>query len=431
MSIYAERRAKVLAQMPSHSIAILPGNTLIPRNGDATYPFRQNSDFYYLTGFNEPNACAVLIKDTQEFILFNQPRNPAMERWDGYRAGQEGAIKDFGAHKSFADSEIASNLMSLIQGCECLYFTYGRSQHWDKLIFKLIDDLRGKVRSGVAVPTEVVDLETIIHEMRLIKSEHELALMSKAAQISVDAHLSLMRQCQPEMYEYQLEAEFISRCIAQGARYQAYQPIIASGENSCVLHYIANFRKLHDHELLLVDAGCEYDHYASDITRTYPTNGRFSKEQSAIYELVLAAQMRALEILQPGILWPELQKNIIEIITQGLVDLKILQGDVKELIANKAYSEFYMHNSGHWLGLDVHDVGRYKIGDEWRKLKENMVLTVEPGIYIAPNTPKVDPKWYGIGVRIEDDVVVKKAGPEILSHGLPKTIAEVERAMRG
>ena len=286
------------------------------------------------------------------------------------------------------------------------------------------------MRSGLQVPEIMVNIESILHEMRLIKSPEEIELMRTAAQISAQGHLHLMKMCKPGLFEYQLEGKFVGECMVQGARFQAYTSIVAGGAHACILHYTQNDMRLNDGDLVLIDAGCEYDNYASDITRTYPVNGKFSPAQKAIYELVLSAQLAAIALIKPGLPWPRMQEKIIQIITEGLVELKILQGKVDELIEKKAHRAFYMHNSGHWLGLDVHDVGAYKIGDAWRELAENMTLTVEPGIYITPGTEDVDPKWWGIGVRIEDDVRVTQDGVEILSHGLPKTIADIEDVMQ-
>lgn len=430
-SEFAKRRKQFMQKMGASGIAILPSAPSANRNGDYDYPYRQNSDFYYLTGFEEPEAVAILIPKRKdgEFILFNRARDRETEIWEGVRAGQKGACTTFGADESFPFSELEKRLPELLVGRPEIYYSLGVDKIFDKTMLDAVNKVRGKIRSGYQSPLAFVDPIATIHEMRLIKSPAEIKLMRKAAQISVDGHLKAMQRCKPGMHEYQLEAELMYEFQRQGARFPAYTSIVGSGANSCILHYNTNNQPIKNNDLVLIDAGCEYQNYASDITRTFPANGVFSPEQHAIYEIVLEAQLAAIRAVKPGLEWPVLQKMIVKIITQGLLDLGILKGKLQDLIDKKEYFKFYMHNSGHWLGLDVHDVGRYKIDGKWRKLKAGMVLTVEPGIYISSDTPGVNKRWHNIGVRIEDDVLVTQTGHDILSKGLPKTIADVEAVM--
>lgn len=425
---YAERRQRLFNAMGKGAIAVIASGNEILRNGDAHFPFRVHSDFYYLTGFNEPEAIAVFMpgRAQGEYILFNRPRDPLMETWNGRRAGQEGAVKQYGADQAFSIDEFAEKFPHLLAECQRVYYPIGRQPEVDEAVLKAVDFTRKKVRSGYIAPLEFINLEHIIHEMRLIKSPAELEVMRKAGAISVIAHKRAMAKCRPGMYEYQLEAEMRYEFYNHGSKAPAYNFIIGSGENSCILHYNENDAQLKDGEVVLIDAGCEYENYASDITRTFPVNGRFTPEQRAVYEAVLQAQLAVIAAIKPGMRWNETHELGVRKITEGLVQIGLLQGNVDELIASKAYDKFYMHLTGHFIGIDVHDVGTYKEDGEWRVLKPGMAFTVEPGIYIAPNTPGVDKKWWNIGVRIEDDVVVTETGCEILTPGLPKTVAEIE-----
>jgi Xaa-Pro aminopeptidase len=396
MAEYKTRRQKILDKLNPASIAILNGEKIKFRNQDTEYPFRQSSDFYYLTGFKEPDATLILIKDGKgqsEFILFCRPLKPEEEIWTGARFGTDGAKEIFGADRAFSNTELANVLPGLLEG------------------------------------KKQIDILPFIHELRLIKSEIEIKKMKRAAEISVKAHKILMERCKPNTMEYELEGEFLHTCIAESAREMAYPSIVAGGDNACTLHYTTNDKTLKSGDLVLVDAGCEYDYYASDITRTYPINGHYSDEQKALYELVLKSQEAAIAVVRPGVLWNKPQEVIVEILVKGLVELGILTGEVEKLIETKAYQRFYMHTSGHWLGLDVHDVGGYKIDSEWRKFQPGMVFTIEPGLYIGRNEPDVDPKWYGIGIRIEDDVLVTESGCEVLTGELPKTVADVQATL--
>lgn len=428
---FAKRRQQLMQKMGNDSVAIIPTTHEIIRNGDSHYAFRPSSDFYYLTGFAEPDAIAVLLPDNAngKYILFNRANDALHERWNGKRAGQLGAINEFGADESFPITEFAQRLPELLAGRSQVYFPIGRDFQFDQQVLSAVNTICNKVRSSLATPISFKNIETELHEMRLIKSADEIAMMRKAAQISAQAHKRLMQMCRPGLYEYHLQAELLHEFCQNGALDIAYESIIGSGANACILHYRDNKAPLKDGDLVLIDAGCEYGYYASDVTRTFPINGRFTAEQRAIYEIVLAAHDAAIAAVRPGLSWHSMQATCVKVITEGLVKLGLLHGNVEELINKQAYLNFYMHNSGHWLGLDVHDAGNYKIQGEWRKLETGMVFTVEPGIYIAANTPHIDPKWWNIGVRIEDDILVTENGYEILSVQAPTTIEEIEALM--
>lgn len=430
MMEFAKRRKALMRQIGPNGIVILPSAPAVQRNGDYDYPYRQNSDFYYLTGFNEPESVMVLAPNRKEgeFILFNRVKNRAEEIWTGWRTGQEGACKNFLADQAFPIHELEARLPELLEGREEIHYPVGIDKNFDKILLGGLNKIRNKIRSGLQSPIAFVDIVNSLHEMRLIKTPEEIKLMRKAAEISAAAHVRAMRACKPGMYEYELEAELSYEFQRHGARYVAYASIIGSGANSCILHYNDNNQKIADGSIVLIDAGAEYDCYAADITRTFPANGRFSPEQKAIYDIVLEAQLAGIKAIKPGASFDASQTAIVKIITEGLVELGILKGKVSELIEKKAYFDYYMHKSGHWLGLDVHDVGRYKVNGKWRKLEPGMVLTVEPGIYIAADS-KAHKRWHNIGVRIEDDILVTKTGRDVLSHGAPKTIAEIESLM--
>lgn len=429
---YARRRKNFMAQMEENSIAILPSGSPSIRNRDAEYKFRQDSDFLYLTGFNEPESVLVLMPNREhgECIYFCRERDAERELWDGYRQGPEGVCKNFGADDAFPITDIDEILPGLLEGKSRVYYSMGRRADFDKKLMDWINALRGKARSGAHPPGEFSDLEHLLHEMRLFKSAAELRIMKAAANISACAHERAMRVCAPGMMEYQLEAEYIHEFLRSGAQAAAYNTIVGAGKNACILHYVENDTVINEGDLVLVDAGCELNGYAADITRTFPANGKFSSSQQALYELVLAAQQAAIEVIKPGRHWSDGHDLTVEVITQGLVDLKILNGEVSELIETGAYKDFYMHRAGHWLGMDVHDVGDYKIHDEWRLLEPGMVMTVEPGIYVADNNTNVSAKWRGIGIRIEDDVVVTKKGYEIITDDVCKTVPAIEKLMK-
>lgn len=430
-SEYARRRKALMAQMEPNSIAILPAAPVATRNRDVEYVYRQESNFQYLSGFPEPEAVIVLIPGRAhgQYVLFCRERNPERELWDGLRAGQEGAIRDFGADDAFPITDIDDILPGLIEGRERVYSAMGSNPEFDRHLMEWINTIRSKASLGAQPPNEFVALDHLLHDMRLYKSAAEIKVMRHAAQISARAHVRAMQASRAGLHEYSLEAELDYEFRKSGAKMPAYGSIVASGDNSCILHYQQNDAVLKDGDLVLIDAGCEIDCYASDISRTFPVSGKFSPEQKAIYELVLASQEAAFADIAPNKHWNQAHEATVRVITAGLVDLGLLQGEVDELIASEAYKAFYMHRAGHWLGLDVHDVGEYKVGGEWRVLEAGMTLTVEPGIYISPNNLNVAKKWRGIGVRIEDDVVVTKHGCDILTGDVPKTVADIEALM--
>jgi Xaa-Pro aminopeptidase len=429
---YKARRKQLAQHLPAGSIAVIPAAHEAPRNGDTYYRFRQDSNFYYLTGFNEPDALLVLVAgDKDHSILFSRPRNPIEERWTGTRLGQEGAIAELGMSEAFPIASLTEQLPLLLIGKSAVYCAMARNPELEKIIMDAVLIVKNQVRRGIKAPESLCDLEPILGEMRLFKSDAEVELMRQAARISVAAHIRAMRECKKLQHEYQLEAELTYEFARQGCRSVAYDTIVGSGENACVLHYTDNNHPLRSGDLVLIDAGGEYENYAADITRTFPVSGQFSPEQKSIYELVLKSQKAGIAAVKPGCPWYAVQQIIIRILTEGLCELGILKGDVDDLIANEAYKEFYMHNSGHWLGLDVHDSGVYKINGDWRPLEPGMVLTVEPGLYISSHSPGVDKRWWGIGVRIEDDVLVTASGHEVLTGALPVDVAEIEALMRG
>lgn len=436
MNEFMTRRNKLAAQMPTDSIAILLGG-IISENSYGTYRFRQNSDFIYLTNFVESNAAMALCKDdkgTVSFVLFNAPRDPVLEVWDGKRVGIDGARSEYHADAAYDINDIDNVMPELLANKQVIYYPLGADGNFDSKILNWLNAAKKSLnKNGTAtikanfVPNCLQDILPLIHELRLFKSDLEIEYMRQAASISAVAHLKLMQQRQPGQFEYQLEAIFNAHCLNAGCRNLAYNSIVASGNNSCTLHYIANDQKLCAGDLILVDAGGEYNYYASDITRTFPVTGKFTPAQKAIYELVLTAQLAGIEQVKPGNTYNKVQETMVDIIVHGLIKLGLLQGDPKQLIQEQAYRKYYMHGGGHWLGLDTHDVGKYRIDNKWRKFQPGMVLTVEPGIYIANTLTDIDSKWHGIGVRIEDDVLVTKKGNEVLSHAAPKTIADIER----
>jgi len=428
---YQQRRQDLINHMEPNSIAILASANPLLRNGDSEYRFRQSSDLHYLTGFDEAHAVLVLIpgREKGECLLFCQEKDPLKELWNGRLLGPDAAILQLGVDDAFPITDIDDILPGLIEGCERVYYAMGKDEQFDHRVMEWVKVVRLKVRSGVHSPGEFMVLDHLLHEMRLIKSKAELDIMRESGQIAVRAHKRAMQVSKPGLFEYQVEAEFMHEFFRSGCRAPAYTSIVAGGANACILHYNENNMVLNNGDLLLIDAGCEYEYYASDITRTFPVNGRFSPEQKAIYELVLTAQLAAIEQVKPGNHWNDPHDTTVKVLTAGLVELGLLQGEVDKLIESGAYRDFYMHRAGHWLGMDVHDCGNYKIDGKWRQLEPGMVLTVEPGLYVAVNNEKVEPRWRGIGVRIEDDVAVTRSGYEVLTSGLPKTVAEIETFM--
>ncbi|HXQ64900.1 MAG TPA: Xaa-Pro aminopeptidase [Steroidobacteraceae bacterium] len=429
---FARRRRQLMRMMGRDAIAILPAAAVKRRNGDVEYGYRQDSDFQFLTGFPEPEAVAVLIphRPHGEYVLFCRERDPARELWDGDRAGQNGAVKQYGADDAFPIGDIDEILPGLLESRSRVCYTMGLNPEFDQRVIGWVNGLRAQAKHGLHTPQEFVALDHLLHDMRLYKSRSELATMRRAASIAVGAHLRAMRRAAPGVMEYEIAAELVHEFNRHRADL-AYQPIVGGGPNACVLHYRDNAAELRDGDLLLIDAGCELDCYASDITRTFPVNGRFSPAQRAVYEVVLAAQHAAIAKCVAGNHWNEPHDAAVRVITHGLVKLGILHGRPAKLIKDGAYKEFFMHRTGHWLGLDVHDVGDYKVGDAWRVLEPGMVLTVEPGIYIAPGAHRVAKQFRGIGVRIEDDVAITRGEPEVLSGELVKQPDAIERFLAG
>ncbi len=424
-------RQTLLQNMVNNSVAIIPSAALKVRNRDCEFPFRQDSDFFYLSGFTEDDAVLVLRKtdDKSESILFCQSKNKEMEIWTGFRLGPDAAVDALGVDRAFATSELSKCLPELLADIQSVYALWGSDKEWDQKFIQAIEQVKLKVRTGITAPTGMLAIEPLLHEQRLIKSSAEIDLMTQAAQISAQAHIKAMQLVKPGMFEYMLEGEIRHHCAMQGSRFDAYTSIVGSGENACILHYNNNDEKIHDGDLILIDAGCEVNHYASDITRTFPANGTFNTEQRALYQIVLDAQLAGIEQVKPGNNYNAPHEAVVQVITQGLVDLGLLKGEVSELIAQEAYKPFFMHKTGHWLGLDVHDVGAYKIKGQWRDLQAGMLLTVEPGIYVAVDELTVDEKWRGIGIRIEDDILVTDTGHKVLSKDVPKSIDAIETLM--
>jgi len=430
---FIARREQLMSQVGAGNIAIISSANTRTRNRDVDYPFRQDSDFFYLTGFNEPNAVAVFIPEREqgEYILFCKEYDQKKALWEGAHAGLEGATEHFKADDAFPFEDVSDILPGLLENKAKVFYPMGRDASFDHQLMEWITHIRSQTRTGVTAPAELVSLEPMLHEMRLIKSTAEIELMRQAADVSVQAHIRAMQQCRAGLYEYQIESELVHEFMQQGLRHVAYPSIVAGGKNACVLHYVENKSPLNDGDLLLIDAGAECDHYAADITRTFPVNGRFSTEQAALYQLVLDAQLAAIEEIKPDAPWNKAHDVSVEVLTTGLVKLGLLTGDVQQLIEDEAYKVFYMHRIGHWLGMDVHDVGDYKIDEQWRLLEVGMVLTIEPGLYIPEECLTVDKKWRGIGIRIEDDVLVTDTGYEIFTKNAPKTIEAIESLMLG
>lgn len=430
-SEFKKRRKHLMQCIGIGNIALISSAGVRVRNRDVDYPFRQDSDFYYLTGFNEPDALAVFIpgRSQGEYILFCREFDEKKALWEGAHAGLEGAIKHYAADDSFPIDDIDDIVSGMLENKTKVFYPMGRDTDLDHSLQEWIRHIRSQSRSGVMAPAELASIEPIVHEMRLFKSAAELKLMRYAAQISAEAHVKAMQLCVAGKYEYQVEADIVHHFMQSGLRNVAYPSIVAGGKNACTLHYTENSDKLKNGDLLLIDAGAECDHYAADITRTFPISGKFSEPQALLYQLVLDAQFAAIEQIKPNVPWNAAHDASVDVLTKGLVKLGLLKGTVSKLIKNEKYKQFYMHRIGHWLGMDVHDVGDYKIHQEWRLLQAGMVLTVEPGLYIPEDCKSVDKKWRGIGIRIEDDVLVTKNGYEILTHEVPKTITEIETLM--
>lgn len=425
---FVRRRRRVMAEMDELSIAIVPTAPTRQRNRDIEYIYRPDSDFYYLTGFPEPEAVAVFIpgRSQGEYILFCRERDAEMEQWHGARAGLEGACADYGADDAFPIGDMDDILPGLIENRSSVYYAMGYEPDFDKRVIGWVNQVKARsARSGANSPAEFVALDHQLHEMRLYKSAAEVRTMRRAGEISAAAHVRAMQVCRPGMREFQLAAALSYEFTNAGCIAPAYPSIVASGANACVLHYITNRDAMRDGDLVLIDAGAEFEGYAGDITRTFPVNGKFSPEQRTVYTTVLAAQYAAIDAVRPGNDWNAPHEAALAVLVEGLLEMGLLQGSVEENIEKDTYREFYMHRTGHWLGMDVHDVGDYKIEGTWRALDPGMVTTVEPGLYI-PSHDGIPPQWRGIGVRIEDDVLVGKEGPDVLTQGVPKDVADVE-----
>jgi Xaa-Pro aminopeptidase len=429
---FMRRRKQLIRMMGRGAIAIIPAAAVKTRNRDVEFPYRPDSDFQYITGFGEPDAVAVLIpgREHGEYLLFCRERDPGMETWTGRRAGTQGAVEQYGADDAFPIGDIDEILPGLIERCDRVFYTMGTHPEFDRHVLDWLKRIREGARSGSRAPDEFVSLEHLLHDMRLYKSRSEIRVMRNAAKVTCRAHRRAMQVCRPGCHEFEIEAELLHE-FRRADMQPAYPSIVGGGENGCILHYTDNRDELRDGDLLLIDAGAEYDCYASDVTRTFPVNGRFSAAQKALYEVVLAAQEAAIEQVQPGNDWNAPHAAAIKVLTRGLVRLGILRGRPADLIKKEAYRRFYMHRTGHWLGMDVHDVGDYKVGGEWRVLEPGMVLTVEPGIYIPAGSRGVAKKWWNIGIRIEDDVLVTKIGHEVLSTNAPKHVDEIEALTGG
>ncbi|MCA1557138.1 MAG: Xaa-Pro aminopeptidase [Acidobacteria bacterium] len=423
--------AEFIKRLPENSVAIIPGSLEATRSNDTHYRYRQSSDFLYLTGFDEPESIAVIAPSReQKYTLFVRPRDPEREIWDGLRAGVEGAKEKFGADEAFPVEEFRDKLTDILNDAAHLYYRIGDGNpELDQAIINQIARMRAMGRRGITPPQSIVDPGTILHEMRLIKTDEEIELMQRAADIAAEAHRMAMQESRPGVKEYVIEALIEYHFRRSGASAPAYSSIVGGGANATILHYINNDAELRDGDLLLIDAGAEYQGYASDITRTFPVNGRFTEAQRDIYELVLEAQTACIEMTAPGVTMDELHDRSVEILTEGMVRLGLLQGEVKQLIEEEKYKQFYMHRLGHFLGMDVHDVGRYQINGQARPLEPGVVITIEPGIYIAADTKDIPETYLGIGVRIEDDVLVTGEGNRVLTDKAPKEVKEIEELM--
>lgn len=430
---FQERRDILAGEMGLRSIAIIATSPVALRNRDADYKYRADSSFFYLTGFAEPEAVAVIETfDTEEegytYSLFCRERDREMEIWNGYRAGVDGAVDDYEADEAYAIDLLDEEILTKLQNKDKLFYRIGHNAEFDARVAKWVATASGESRRGTSAPAQIMQLDRIVDEMRLHKDENEIELMQLASDISAEAHTLAMQKVRPGMMEYALEAE-LNYVFGKNGCVPSYNSIVGGGENACILHYVENDKELKDGDLVLIDAACEYQFYASDITRTFPVNGKFSVEQKALYNVVLDAQIAAINAVQIGNSYKEPHNVAVRILVQGLLDLGIMQGDLEEIIQTESFRQFYMHGTGHWLGMDVHDVGTYKVNGEWRAYEEGMVVTVEPGLYIAPDDETVDAKWRGIGIRIEDDVVATKNGPLVLTAKVVKTVEDIEALM--
>ena len=429
---FLERRSELSKKVLDDSAIIVASSPVKSRISDTDYLYRQDSNFYYLSGYEEPESILLIrpYAKKDNFIIFCRDRDPLKEQWDGFRSGQTGAVQDFGADKSLSISSVDSLMPELLGGAKNIYYSMSSPCGLDKRINIWVDQIRLNTRAGAEPPQNLLSLDSIIHEMRLLKSDEEIEVMKQAAEITTEAHVRAMKAVKPGMFEYQLEAEYLYAFNKNGARAPAYNSIVGGGNNACILHYVENNSELKDGDVVLVDAGCEYKYYASDVTRTFPVNGSFTEEQKQIYSVVLEAHKQSMDQLKPGNKWNLVHEKSVEVIVEGLIDLGIIKGSKQKAIDTGEYSKYYMHRIGHWLGMDVHDVGSYKQDGDWRDLEPGMVMTIEPGIYILDSLEGVEDKWKGIGVRIEDDVLVTKEGFEVLTPDIPRSIEEVENTVQ-
>ena len=429
---YARRRRQLMRMAGEDAILVLPAAPVRVRSHDTHYPYRQDSDFWYLCGFPEPDAVLVLVPGRKhgETLLFCRERDPEREAWDGPRFGQDGAVESFGMDDAYPIEDLDEILPGLLEGRSRVYYHFGRDAEFDLKLIGWVNRVRAQVRHGAQPPHEFLELGHLLHEQRLFKSRDEIRLMDKAAAISVRAHQAAMRAARPGIHEYELQAE-VERVFRAADACPAYASIVGAGANGCVLHYVANTGKARDGDLVLIDAGAEYRNYAADITRTFPVNGRFTKEQRALHDLVGAAQAAALACARPGVAFAALHETVVEVLSEGLLLLGLLKGSLEKCIAGEHYRQFYRHKSGHWLGLDVHDVGDYRIDGQSRLLEPGMVLTIEPGLYVGADDTTVAAKWRGIGIRTEDDVLVTADGHRVLTEGLARSAEEIEAFMAG
>jgi Xaa-Pro aminopeptidase len=417
----------------SGGAAIFPAAPTAIRNNDVEHEYRQDTDFYYLTGFEEPNAVAVLVPEHPEhrFVLFVQPKDREREVWTGWRAGEEGAKRDYGADAAFTIDKLDEQLPKLVGKADRIYYRFGGDPTFDgRLVGWIRQFQRARQREGVG-PNSVIDPAELLHQMRLIKTSSDLDMLRRAVEISCDGHLAALRALRPGMYEYEIEAVLRYVFRKNGSPRHGYAPIVASGANATVLHYTTNNQRIKDGDLLLIDAGAEYGYFTGDVTRTFPANGNFTEAQSEVYQIVLDAQIEAINAVRPGATFIEPHDKAVRVLVEGMLRLGLLEGETDKIIEEGTYKKFYMHRTSHWLGMDVHDVGPYKVADEWRRLEPGMVLTIEPGLYIAEDMEGIPPRYAGIGVRIEDDVLVSESGNEVLSARVPKTIEEIEGAIIG
>ncbi len=430
---FSDRRTDFGSQMEPGSVAVLFTAPTYPRNGDVTHEFRFESDFFYLTGFAEPASVAVIRPGhEQPLVLFVRPRDPAKEIWDGKRAGVDGACNDYGANIAYPMSELAKQLPALIENTSALYFALGRHEPDDDLVLDALRDVRRRVRTGVRAPAKIIEPGEVLHEMRLRKRPDEIASLARACELSAEAHSAAMREAKPGQYEYEIQGLLDYHFRKGGSPRNGYPSIVGSGPNATVLHYVENNRKMEAGDLLLIDAGAEVEGYSADITRTFPVGGKFSDAQRKVYEVVLDAQEKAIAVCTTEHTFMQVHETALQALIEGMLRIGLLTGTIEEVMETKSYTRYFMHKTGHWLGMDVHDVGAYKDdAGNWRTLEPGMVTTVEPGLYIAPDAPEAPEEYRGIGIRIEDDILVTEGAPRNLTSGVPKTVAEIEALTAG